>query len=203
MTAIFMAVMPLITLLLAHVVTDDEKLNRYKLIGVLLGLAGVVVLMGWERLVQMDGSLVRQMAIAAGATSYAVNALITRQLTQTARLPMMAALMLAASVMMMPFSLVIDGPWTLTPSVVSVLSIVALALGPTAFATLLILVIIDRQGASFLSQINFMVPLFGVLFGALFLAERLPPTAFMALVLILGGIALSKWGARHGLSTPR
>jgi len=78
----------------------------------------------------------------------------------------------------------------------SILAVLALAIGPTAIATWLILVIIARQGASFLSQINFMVPLFGVCFGVVFLSERLPANAWIALAIILVGIALAKYGSR-------
>jgi drug/metabolite transporter (DMT)-like permease len=76
------------------------------------------------------------------------------------------------------------------------LPVVALALGPTALATWLILVIIDRQGASFLSQINFMVPLFGVFFSAIFLSEVLSLNAWLALGIILIALWLSRTGSR-------
>ena len=70
-------------------------------------------------------------------------------------------------------------------------------------ATVLILIIIERQGASFLSQINFMVPVFGMFFGVVFLSEVLPANAYIALVIILSGIALSRYGSsrRKRMST--
>ena len=51
---------------------------------------------------------------------------------------------------------------------------------------------VARQGASFFSQINFLVPLFGVLWGVLLLAERPPGNAYWALGLILAGIAVTR-----------
>ncbi len=78
LTAIFMAVMPLATILLAHALTEDEKLTRWKLVGVMFGLAGVIVLMGASVLNSLGDDLLRQGAILASAVSYAVNALITR-----------------------------------------------------------------------------------------------------------------------------
>jgi len=92
LTAIFMAVMPLATLLLAHVVTNDEKLNRWKMIGVLMGLCGVVVLMGASALNSLGNELLRQAAILAAAVCYAINALITRKLTKLPRWSAMTAL---------------------------------------------------------------------------------------------------------------
>lgn len=194
LTAIFMAVMPLSTVLLAHVVTTDEKLNRWTLTGVLLGLVGVSVLMGWKALSQIDAESLSQLAILAGAMCYAVNALITRKLTHLSKWPMSAGLLIAASVLTVPLALIVESPWQVQASMPSVLAVLVLAAGPTALATGLILVIIGRQGASFISQINFMVPLFGVLFATLFLRERLPPNAWIALVIILLGVALARRG---------
>lgn len=196
LTAIFMAVMPLMTVLLAHVVTQDEKMNRYKLVGVLCGLVGVIVLIGWDRVGQLGDDLVRQYAIAAGALCYSVNAIVTKKLTAIPRLSMIFALLLSASLMLLPFALFIEQPWDASPNTNSLMALVALAIGPTAIATLMILVIIDRRGASFLSQINFLVPLSGILLANVFLDEILPARAWLALFIIMMGIALSRLGNR-------
>ena len=195
LTAIFMAAMPLATLVLAHIFTSDEKLDRYKFTGVIFGLIGVMVLMGWNNLSQLGDQTVRQLAILGGALCYAVNAIITKKITHLPKWSAMTALMFASSIMMVPVSLVFDQPWTLQASSDALLALLALAIGPTAMATVLILVIIARQGASFLSQINFMVPVFGMLFGVVFLSEVLPANAYIALAIILFGIALSRYGS--------
>jgi len=198
LTAILMAIMPLLTVLLAHVTTTDEKMNRFKLMGVICGLLGVVVLMGWDQLGQLGDSMLRQYAIAVAALCYAINAIITKHLTGVARLPMMCALMMVATAILMPFTLWIDQPWHAMPESNAVLAIIALALGPTALATWMILTIIDRQGASFLSQINFLVPLSGVLMAGILLDETLPTKAWIALIIILVGIGLSRLGNDAG-----
>ncbi len=194
LTAIFMAVMPLVTLLLAHWLTDDEKLDRWKFLGVMFGMSGVAILMGWSALQALGDELIRQAAILLGAVCYAINALITRKLTHLPRWSTITALMFSASVLLMPMSLWLEQPWNIQVSLPSFLSMVALAIGPTAIATVLILIIISRQGASFLSQINFLVPIFGMLFGVALLSERLPANAYFALVVILLGIGLSRFG---------
>lgn len=198
LTAIFMAVMPLATLVLAHLFTQDEKLDRFKFFGVIAGFIGVAILMGWNNLSQLGDQTIRQFAILAGAICYAVNAIITKKITHLPKWSAMTALMLASSIMLVPISLLMDQPWTLHPSSSALWSLLALAVGPTAMATVLILVIIARQGASFLSQINFMVPVFGMLFGVLFLSEVLPANAYIALLVILAGIALSRYGSSRG-----
>ena len=202
LTAIFMAAMPLATLVLAHLFTSDEKLDRYKFTGVIFGLIGVMVLMGWNNLSQLGDQTLRQLAILGGALCYAVNAIITKKITHLPKWSAMTALMFASSIMMVPVSLAFDQPWTFQPSADALLALLALAIGPTAMATVLILIIIERQGASFLSQINFMVPVFGMFFGVVFLSEVLPANAYIALVIILFGIALSRYGSSRRKPVP-
>ena len=202
LTAIFMAAMPLATLVLAHLFTSDEKLDRYKFAGVIFGLIGVMVLMGWNNLSQLGDQTLRQLAILGGALCYAVNAIITKKITHLPKWSAMTALMFASSIMMVPVSLAFDQPWTFQPSADALLALLALAIGPTAMATVLILIIIERQGASFLSQINFMVPVFGMFFGVVFLSEVLPANAYIALVIILFGIALSRYGSSRRKPVP-
>ena len=105
--------------------------------------------------------------------------------------------MIAACILILPFSLVLDQPWKLTPVTNSIAALVASAIGSTAIATLLILLIIDRSGATFLSQINFMVPLFGVLFGSLLLSEELTANAYISLAIIITALFLSRIGANR------
>ena len=202
LTAIIMAAMPLATLVLAHLFTSDEKLDRYKFTGVIFGLIGVMALMGWNNLSQLGDQTLRQLAILGGALCYAVNAIITKKITHLPKWSAMTALMFASSIMMVPVSLAFDQPWTFQPSADALLALLALAIGPTAMATVLILIIIERQGASFLSQINFMVPVFGMFFGVVFLSEVLPANAYIALVIILFGIALSRYGSSRRKPVP-
>lgn len=198
LAAIFMAIMPLATVVLAHLFTRDEKLNRWKLAGVLCGLVGVVVLFGIDTLGNIgDADALSQLAILAAAVCYAINAIITRALVDVPRLPMLVVLMLVCSLIMVPISLIVESPYSHWPSWQALASVLILAVGPTAIATLLILVIVARQGASFISQINFMVPLFGVFLGWSILGERLSPDAWIALALVLLGIALSRRGNTH------
>ena len=197
LAAIFMAVMPLATIVLAQFMTDDERINRWKMIAVLLGFLGVVVLMGFDSLSGLGDETLRQLAILTAAICYALNAIVTRKLTSLPKYSMATALMIAACILILPFSLVLDQPWKLTPDTNSIAALVASAIGSTAIATLLILLIIDRSGATFLSQINFMVPLFGVLFGSLLLSEELTANAYISLAIIITALFLSRIGANR------
>lgn len=196
LTAIFMAVMPLSTVVLAHFFTQDEKLNRWTFVGVLFGFAGVVVLMGWQALSQLGDDTLAQFAILLSTICYAINALVTRKLIHLSKWSMAAGLLLAAFSLTLPLAVWMDYPWHINPSTRSIVSVLALAAGPTALATWLILLIIGRRGASFLSQVNFMVPVFGIAFGVVFLSETLPANAWIALGVILVGVAIVRHGSR-------
>lgn len=198
MTAILMAVMPLSTVLLAHLLTKDEKLNPAKAAGVVLGIAGLVVLIGLGKLMQLGDDVFRQLAVAAAAACYGVHAIITRSLVGLPRRALIASVLCVSFVIQLPFALLLDQPWTLQPSMKSLASMVLLGIVHTALATLLMFAVVGRQGASFFSQINFLVPLFGVFWGVLLLSEVPPTNAYVALGLILLGIAI----ARKGMSRP-
>lgn len=192
LAAILMATMPLATIVLAHAFTDDEKLNYWKLLGVGLGILGVAVLMGLDKLATLGDESVRQYAIATAAVCYGVNAVITRKLVGLPRRATATAMIMVSLLMTLPFSLLLDRPWALTPTAGPLVALLAAGILPTAIGALLLFAIISRQGASFLGQINFLVPLFGVLWAWLFLSERLPANALLALGIILAGVAIAR-----------
>ncbi|MEM7068030.1 MAG: DMT family transporter [Pseudomonadota bacterium] len=192
LTAILMAVMPLLTIVLAHFFTGDEKLNVFKVLGFCLGLLGVAVLIGFDKLATLGEEIIRQYAIMAAACCYAVHAIVARKLSGLPRRALATAILLVSALLMLPLSLMIDQPWNLTVSAPAIYALLALAVFPTAIGTLMIFAIVSRQGAGFLSQINFLVPVFGVIWAILFLGEVLPANAAIALLIILVGVAIAR-----------
>ena len=196
LAAIFMACMPLMTIVIAHAFTSDEKLNIYKIIGFCFGLLGVIFIIGFDKLGTLGEETIRQYAIIFAAICYAINVIISKSLINLPRMAMMMALMLVSTLTILPVGLitgetaqVIAHSW---PSFNVAVSVLLLGIFPTSFGTILIFKLIARQGASFMSQINFMVPVFGVLWSMVFLSEVLPPNAIIALILILAGVAIAR-----------
>jgi len=203
LAAILMAGMPLFTLVCAHFATDDEKMNGRKLIGVLFGLAGLIVLIGPGKLSQLGDDAVRQLAVAAASVCYAINALFLRRIKGVPAYALAAGVMIASIPMVVPMAFLIEKPLQLEPSGASLMAAVVLGLFQTALATLMMLALIQRQGATFFSQINFLVPLVGVVYGVVFLAERPHPSAFAALALILIGIYIVRTSGMGAVSTSK
>ncbi len=199
MTAILMAVMPLATVLLAHFFTRDERLGWLKLIGVALGFSGVLLLVGPEALQGLGRQVLAQLAVAAAACCYAVTGIYSR-VTRTTALPptvVSAGVLLVAALLSLPFCLLLEAPWRLSPSGVSLVSLLVLGLLCTAVAYIILFHLIERAGVTFVAMNNYMIPCFGLLWGSLFLSERLQITALLALALILAGVAFTQWGGRR------
>ena len=194
LAAILMSHMPLTTMVLAHIFIADEKLTVPKTIGVMFGMAGLLVLIGPAKLATLGEDTIRQLAVAAAAVCYGINAVVSKQLAGLPPRGLSAAVVLASALMMLPASFIFDDPAALQPSTLSAAAVLGLAFFHTAIATLLMFTIIRRQGASFFSQINFLVPLFGVAWGVILLSERPSPNAYVALALVLVGIAIARSG---------
>jgi len=193
LAAILMAVMPLATLLLSHVFTADERLNVFKGAGVALGIGGVVILVGPSALTGLGGELWHQLAIAGGAVCYAIATVTARKLPPIPPLVPSAATMLCATVQVVPLALALDTPWALAPTAASLLSVAYLGLVPTALATIIYFQLVAARGATFLALNNFLIPVLGTVWGALFLGEVIGVAALFALAVILAGIAVATW----------
>ena len=193
LAAILMSVMPLATVVMAHFFTHGDRMTPAKLIGVAVGFGGVVILVGPEALKGLGGDVWRQLAVATAALSYGVAVILTRNMGPTSLTVRAAAVMFAASLVMMPMALIFEIPWTLRPSTGALAIAVYLGLIPTAGATIIFFHLIEKRGASFMAFINYLIPVFGVILGAVVLGERVTAQAMMALAVILIGLAIAKF----------
>ena len=198
LTAILMSSVPLATIMLAPAFVHDEPVTPGKLLGVVLGMAGVAVLIGPGALMGAHGELLGEIAITGATLCYAVNGLVARRLPPMPAEMIGAGCLLCATLAGLPVSLAVDRPWLATPSALSLAALVLLGVLNTGVGYLLMFRLIVRAGAGFSSLNNFLVPLFGVLWGALLLGERPSPRAFAGLLLIFGGLAAVRlWPGRR------
>jgi len=191
LAAILMAVMPLATLLLVHVFTNNERLSAPKLIGIITGFMGIIVLVGPEALEGLGGDLIAQLAVAGGALCYAVASTTATHMPDMHPAQRGAAVMGLAAIQMIPLALWLDHPWALSPDLASLTAGVYLGLFPTALATIIYFKLITARGATFIALNNYMVPALGVIWGWMFLNETVSGQALTALALILAGIAIA------------
>jgi len=201
LAAILMSTVPLATILLAPAFVRDEPITAGKLVGVALGMAGVVVLIGPGALIGAHGELLGQIAVTAAALCYAVNGLVARRLPRMPVEVISAGTLLCATVAGLPFCLAVDRPWEIAPSGLSLAALIGLGIVNTAGGYLLLFKLVVRAGAGFASLNNFLVPLFGVMWGVLLLAERPSPQALLGLLLIFAGLAAVRLWPRRAAAT--
>lgn len=200
LAGILMAVMPLATLGLAHLFVPGERLTGNRVAGFLLGFVGVVALVGPEALLAVGGAhgpLVPMLAVLAGALCYGTSAILARLRPPSDALSTAAATIGIAALLSVPAGLFgpvgdggapVDGD--LTPGVLGAL--LFLGLFSTATAMVVYFRLIRTAGPSFTSQLNYLIPLWAVGVGVLFLGERPTLGHLVGLVLILAGILWSR-----------
>jgi len=200
LAAILMAVMPLMTVVLAHFFTVGDRMSPAKLLGVAFGFAGVIILVGPEALKGLGGDVWRQLATSGGAICYGIAAILTRNMPAAPLLARSAGVMIAASIVMLPLSLAFDAPWALSPSTDALIAGAYLGLFPTAVATIILFHLLKSRSASFVAPINYLIPVFGVLWGIAVLGEQVSPRALAALSVILIGMAIAQYRPRGAAS---
>lgn len=183
---------PLWTVVVAHWMTADEKMNARKLAGVLIGVAGVAVMIGPLALAGLGGDVVAQLAVIAATLSYAFAGLYGRRFARMGVAPMVVAggQVGAATVMLLPVVLLVDMPWTLPmPGLRTWAALAGLALLSTALAYVLYFRILAKAGATNVLLVTFLIPVSGVLMGVLVLDETLEPRQLAGMMLIGLGLA--------------
>jgi len=193
-----MAVMPLMTMLLAHYLIEGEKLNRYKIIGFSFGITGITILLG--PVFEGGGrAVLGGIAIFVAAGSYAVNTILVKRLPGFNPMVGAAGVMICASLIMLPIWLLQTTHGFGELSLRSINSVIWLGIGPTAIATLILFAVIDRAGPTFLSTINYMIPVVAFFAGAYILSEPVEWSSIFALAIILSGIALTRFRANQSV----
>ena len=189
---ISMAALPLFVFPLAHLFTD-EKMTTRKSLGVIIGFTGAAVLIGPRAFdFGSDTMALAQMACVAASLSYAVSSVMTRACPPVDSIAMAALTLVVGSVCLIPAMLVFEGLPAWVPDR-SGYAIIFLGLVPTAFAALLRVQTIRTAGSVFMTLVNYQVPVWSMIFGAWILSEALPIRFFIALALILTGLAVSQW----------
>ncbi|MGA1187661.1 MAG: DMT family transporter [Candidatus Puniceispirillaceae bacterium] len=196
---ISMAVVPLFVLPLSHFLVPGEILSRAKIIGFLFGFAGVVLLVGGDKIFagqpQTPMLLMAQLACVAASCCYAIGSIITRLCPPVSTVSYAACGLMLGGFMLVPMAIWIEGMPQM-PGIMAIFGVGYLAVFPTAVATILLTIVVRRAGPPFLSLVNYQVPVWAVIIGATVLGEALPGHFLMALGIILGGLFISQWRRR-------
>jgi drug/metabolite transporter (DMT)-like permease len=193
LASILNATTPLFIVVVAHFLTTDERLTRQRFIGVLIGFAGVAVMIGSAAFQSWNVSIPAQLAVLGAALSYAFASVFGRRFKAMGITPIATAAgqVTASSAILLPLSLLVDRPWTLPePSAVTILALIGLALVSTALAYILFFRLLAGAGATNAGLVTLLIPVSAILLGTLFLDETLAIRHFAGMALIGAGLLL-------------
>jgi drug/metabolite transporter (DMT)-like permease len=182
---------PLLTIICAHFLTRDERLNGRKAIGVCCGLVGTAVLIGVDALRDFNVESLAEIAVIGAALCYALAAVLSRQFAGQPPIVTAVGQLAAGGLMALPVALAIDRPWTLpAPSVAGLGATMALTLFCTAVAYVGFFRVLHRAGASNAMLVSFLTPIGASIIGVVVLGERLAAHNLAGMALIFAGLAV-------------
>jgi drug/metabolite transporter (DMT)-like permease len=206
--SILNATTPLFTVVVAHYLTQDEKLTQGRIVGVLLGIAGVSVMIGVTALQSFGVDIVAEGACLLAAVCYALSAVYGRRFKRLGVAPLatVTGMVCASSLILVPLALIVDRPWTLPwPGTAAIASVTGLALISTAFAYIIYFRLLAAAGSTNLTLVTFLVPISAMALGIAFLGETLQSRQIAGSMLIgLGIVAIDGrvWARLCGRSRP-
>lgn len=191
--AILMATIPIFTMFLANLFVKEDRWNFITALSVGLGFIGVIILVGPD--IQGNGhhDLLGELAILGASFSFAVSMILIRKLPPLPPVLAMRNTFLLAAVPMVLLSLLFNKPWELEVTPSGLIAILLLGIFCGGIVYLMLMVLIRRTGPTFTSLNNYLVTLFGVFIGIIFLGDHLGVHDLLALALILLALALSQF----------
>jgi len=180
---------PIFAFLLTALVTRHEIVNGRKLFGVGAGVAGICLVVGMQALGGLGQELWAQLAIVAATICYAGAAIFGKNFKGLDPLMPAAGSMVCGAAILIPVSLVSEQPWTLAPSVESILALLGLSIFSTALAFVIYFRLVQTLGSvGTTAQAYLRVPI-GVAIGVVFLGESLSSSAWIGLLCVVVGVA--------------
>ena len=201
MAGILFGTMPILAVVLAPLFLAEETFTRRRLIGAVVGLAGVVLVMGPSVLANAGNQVLGLFITFLAPLSHTLGAIYARRQPGLAPPAMATGQMVFGAMILTPPALILEAPFGLTPGAGALVAILVAGIACTAIPMSLYFVVIRRIGATRSSLVPLFFPPVAVFLGAAVLGERLPVEAFIGLALIMAG-ALAVGGATAKPSEP-
>ncbi|MCP3898701.1 MAG: DMT family transporter [Desulfobacteraceae bacterium] len=188
LASILNATTPIFSVVLAHLLTREEKLTKNRLIGVLIGWVGVTILIGVNLFQNFDTQAMGQIAVLTAALSYAFAAIYGRRFKGINALVVATGMLSCSTIMMIPLALFIEQPWNLSPGIMTLWSLFGLSAFSTALAYIIYFRVLASSGATNILLVTFLIPISAILLGTIALNERLDWNAFLGMGIIFIGL---------------
>ena len=187
LAAILMASTPLSATILAHFFTENEKINFIKVLGVLIGFSGIVFLFSDDILINENNTF-SALLILGGSTFYVIGGLLTLKVSNKKNENVTASILIWATIFLMPITAYVEQPWDLNPRLDSTISLIYLGIFSTGIAWLMRFRILKNNGLVFQAQVAYLIPIFGIVLGYIFLNEIITSKVIVAVVAVVLGI---------------
>ena len=191
LAAILMSTSPLTSTLLAHFFLKEEKINILKVTGVLIGFSGIVYLFSDNFLIN-ENNIFSALCILIGSLGYVVGGILTYKISNKKNENVTASILIWATIILLPICFYFEKPWNYSPSLTSVVSITYLGVIATGLAWVLRFKVLKENGLVFQSQVAYLIPIFAVILGYVFLNELITFKVIIALIAIVIGIFIVK-----------
>ena len=187
LAAILMASTPLSATVLAHFFTNNEKINFIKVLGVMIGFSGIVFLFSDNILIN-ENNIISALLILGGSTFYVIGGLLTLKVSNKKNENVTASILIWATIFLIPITAYTEQPWNLNPRLDSTISLIYLGIFSTGIAWLMRFRILKNNGLVFQAQVAYLIPIFGIVLGYIFLNEIITSKVIVAVAAVILGI---------------
>jgi drug/metabolite transporter (DMT)-like permease len=192
LAAMLMSTTPISGSILAHFFIKDEKINFLKTLGIILGFSGILLLF-FDKLIVNENNSLFVLLIILGSTFYSISGIIIlKKLKKSGNINVTTSTLIWSVITLLPLSFILEEPFKSTPTLESTLSLIYLGVVATGFAWWLRFKILAKNGIVFQTQVTYLIPIFGVIFGALILDEQITWKVLVSLIIIMSGIYIVK-----------
>jgi len=191
--AILDATVPLFTILIAHYLLHDDKMTVPKVVGLLIGFAGVVILMSKD-IGASFGSVLGQLAVVLACVFYAGSSVFARKTTEdTPGILRSAGPLLSATVIMWLTTFLIERPVKIPHLGITWIALLFLGVFGSGLAFVLSYYLLHEIGPTRTSMVTYLFPIGGVILGVIFLNEELSWQLLAGTILVIASLAVVNW----------
>ena len=192
LAAMLMSTTPITGSILAHFFTKNEKITFLKSFGIILGFTGILLLF-FDKMIINESNYLFVLIILLGSTFYSISGiLILKKLKKSGNINVTASTLIWSVITLLPLSFIFEEPFNSTPTLESTLALIYLGVVATGFAWWLRFRILSKNGIVFQTQVAYLIPIFGVIFGAQILDEQITWKVLISLIIIISGIFIVK-----------
>ena len=200
LAAILISTTPLSSVILAHFFTNKEKINFTKIIGVMVGFAGIIVLFSDNILINNE-YFFHALMILVCSTFYVIGGILTLKISKKKNENLTSSILIWGALIIFPIAMYYEQPWNLVPRLDSTISLIYLGIFPTGIAWLIRFHILKKNGLVFHSQVAYLIPIFGVILGYVFLKEVITLKVLIALIAVIIGFYFVRRSIKQNLSS--